>query len=106
MITAFFNATIYTCGEKIQGKALIVEDDKIKEITEIGLIPQSAGKIDCENGIIAPGLIDLQIYGAGGFFFSNKPSAPALKSMADSLLSNGTTGFYPTLAPNSIAIFR
>lgn len=106
MITAFFNATIYTSGEKIQGKALIVEDDKIKEITEIRLIPQSAGKVDCENGVIAPGLIDLQIYGAGGFLFSNKPSAPALKSMADSLLSNGTTGFCPTLATNSIAIFR
>ncbi|MEO6838598.1 MAG: N-acetylglucosamine-6-phosphate deacetylase [Ginsengibacter sp.] len=106
MVTAFFNATIYTGNEKILSKALIVEGDKIKEITEIGLIPQSAKKIDCRKGIIAPGLIDLQIYGAGGFLFSNKPSAPALKSMADSLLSNGTTGFYPTLATNSIEIFH
>lgn len=106
MVTAFFNADIYTGNEKILSKALIVEDDKIKEITEIGLIPLGAEKIDCRKGIIAPGLIDLQIYGAGGYLFSNKPSAPALKSMAYSLLSNGTTGFYPTLATNSIDIFR
>lgn len=106
MVTAFFNGALYTSGEKIQGKALIVEDDKIKEITDIGLIPQGAKKVDCKNGIIAPGLIDLQIYGAGGFLFSNEPSAPALKSMADSLLSSGTTGFYPTLATNSMEVFH
>ena len=106
MVVAFFNADIYTGREKIVSKALIVENDKIKEITEIGLIPHNATKVDCKNGIISPGVIDLQIYGAGGYLFSNKPSAPALKSMIYSLLSSGTTGFYPTLATNSLEIFR
>lgn len=105
MLTAFINGIIYTDKEKITGKALIIENDRIKEITEDELIPVSAKKINCENCIIAPGLIDLQIYGAGGYLFSNKPSAPALKSMADSLLSTGTTGFFPTLATNSMEIF-
>ena len=62
--------------------------------------------IDCNNCFIAPGLIDLQIYGGGGYLFSNKPSATALKSMVDSLLANGTTGFFLTLATNSMEIFR
>src|SRR5665647_1696249 len=65
-----------------------------------------AKKSDCNNCFIAPGLIDLQIYGGGGYLFSNKPSAPALKSMADSLLANGTTSFFLTLATNSMEIFR
>ncbi|MEO5651050.1 MAG: N-acetylglucosamine-6-phosphate deacetylase, partial [Ginsengibacter sp.] len=48
----------------------------------------------------------LQIYGGGGYLFSNKPSATALKSMADSLVNRGTTGFFLTLATNSMEIFR
>lgn len=106
MITAFTNATIFTGKEEIQGKTLVVEDDYIKEITEQGFIPPEARIINCENHYIAPGLIDLQIYGSGGYLFSNKPSAPALHSMGDSLLRAGTTACLITLATNSIEIFR
>jgi N-acetylglucosamine-6-phosphate deacetylase len=106
MLTAFINATIFTGKEKINGKALIIEDDKIKELADEESIPGEAKKIDCENCFITPGLIDLQIYGSGGYLFSNKPSATALQSMADSLLASGTTGFFVTLATNSMEIFR
>ncbi|HEY5406511.1 MAG TPA: N-acetylglucosamine-6-phosphate deacetylase [Ginsengibacter sp.] len=106
MISAFINATIYTSKEKLTGKAILVEDDKIKEIIENELIPGNAKIIDCKNLVIAPGLIDLQIYGGGGYLFSNNPSAPALRSMAESLLSVGTTGFYVTIATNSMQIFH
>lgn len=106
MLTAFFNGAIFTGEEKITGKALIIEDDEIKEITNIDSIPAGAKRVDCDKFFIAPGLIDLQIYGAGGYLFSNKPSAPALKSITNSLISNGTTGFFLTLATNSMEIFR
>jgi N-acetylglucosamine-6-phosphate deacetylase len=106
MLTAFINATIFTGSEKISGKALVIEDDKIKEITDIQAIPESAKQIDCKDCFIAPGLIDLQIYGGGGYLFSNDPSAAALESMIASLLVNGTTGFFVTLATNSLEIFR
>lgn len=105
MITAFINGTIYTAKEKITGKSLLVEDDKIKTITENEMIPVNGKIIDCKNAIIAPGLIDLQIYGAGGYLFSNAPSAEALSAMTDALLKVGTTGFYVTLATNSMGIF-
>jgi N-acetylglucosamine-6-phosphate deacetylase len=106
MQTAFVNASVYTGKEKITGKALLIENDRIKEIINEELIPESAMKIDCENGIIAPGLIDLQIYGGGGYLFSDDPSAIALEAMTDSLLKTGTTGFYITLATNSMEIFH
>jgi len=105
MLTAYTNAIIFTGAEKISGKTLLTEDDKIKGVIENELIPQNAKIIDCKNLIIAPGFIDLQIYGGGGYLFSNKPTSTALKSMADSLLSSGTTGFYVTLATNSMEIF-
>jgi N-acetylglucosamine-6-phosphate deacetylase len=106
MLTAFTNAIIYTGTQKIKGKTLLTEDDKIKGILENELIPANAKIIDCKELIIAPGFIDLQIYGGGGYLFSNKPTKTALKSMADSLLSSGTTGFYVTLATNSMLIFH
>lgn len=106
MRTALYNATIFSGKEIFSDKALIIEDDKIKGLIEAGSIPANAKKIDCKNFFIAPGLIDLQIYGGGGHLFSNKPSATALKSMTDSLLSDGTTSFFLTLATNSMKIYR
>ncbi len=106
MLNALINGTIFTGKEKITGKALIVEDDKIKGFVDVESIPADAKKIDADNCIIAPGLIDLQISGGGGYLFSNKPSAFALKSIADSLLANGSTSFFLMLATNSMEIFR
>lgn len=103
---AFINSTIYTGKEKITGQALIIEGDKIKGITLDGQIPLNSTIVECKNCIISPGLIDLQIYGGGGYLFSNAPSATALKSMTESLLSAGTTGFYVTLATNSMQVFH
>ena len=103
---AFFNATIYTGKEKISNKILLTEGNKIKGLVEKDSVPSDTIKIDCQNGVLAPGLIDLQIYGGGGHLFSNEPTKTALKSMIDSLVSNGTTGFLLTLATNSIDVFR
>jgi N-acetylglucosamine-6-phosphate deacetylase len=106
MISAFVNGTVFTANEQISGKAILTEGDKIKEIVSPELIPENAKIIDCNNLIIAPGFIDLQIYGGGCYLFSSNPSLTALKSMTDSLLSSGTTGFYVTLATNSMEIFH
>lgn len=106
MLTAFINATIFTGKEKVSGKALLIEDGVIKGLEDIESVPADAKRVDCKDCFIAPGLIDLQIYGGGGYLFSNKPSAIALKSMADSLVNSGTTGFFLTLATNSMEIFR
>lgn len=105
MKKAFINSTIYTGDRKIEGKALLVEDDIIKEITGNDEVRADAEKIDCNGLTIAPGLIDLQIYGGGGYLFSNAPSAKALKAMTEALLRSGTTAFCPTLATNSMEIF-
>lgn len=106
MLTVLKNAIIFTGQEKITGKSLVIENGRIKKITESNLPPANSKIIDCQNNYIAPGLIDLQIYGGGGYLFSNKPSGIALNAMADSLVKRGTTGFLITLATNSIEIFR
>ncbi len=106
MITALTNATLFTGTEEIRDKAVLIEDGSIKAMIDPAAIPPQAMLRDYSGHYIAPGLIDLQIYGGGGYLFSNKPSAEALKAMADALVQTGTTGFMLTLATNSMEVFK
>lgn len=106
MYTALKNGIIITGSQRLHGRALIIENDRIKDIVAEDNISDQAEIINCNGNYIAPGLIDLQIYGGGGLMFSDNPSPDALKKMADSLVASGTTSFLVTLATNSLDIFR
>jgi N-acetylglucosamine-6-phosphate deacetylase len=59
-----------------------------------------------EIDIVAPSFIDLQLYGAGGYLFSEYPSTNTLDIIYQHCLASGTAYFMPTLATNSNAIFK
>ncbi|HCN85259.1 MAG TPA: N-acetylglucosamine-6-phosphate deacetylase, partial [Sphingobacteriaceae bacterium] len=73
-------------------------------IVELSQIPSSAEIIDLQGQNIAPGLIDLQIYGAGRKMFGGTPSTEALAEMENVLLSQGCTGFFAAVATNTPSI--
>ena len=101
MMTALINATIYTGEEKLTDKVLLLKDGKINALINAGDIPADADIIDCKGHNLAAGLIDLQIYGAGGKLFGGVPTEEALERMENTLLSEGCTGFMATVATNS-----
>lgn len=101
MLTALTNATIYTGEEKFTDKVLLLKDGKINAIFNARDIPSDAVIINCKGHNLAPGLIDLQIYGAGGKLFGGVPTEEALEQMEHTLLSEGCTGFMATVATNS-----
>ncbi len=101
---AFVNAKIFTGEKFLQNKVLLTESGRIVEITDF--IPESAEQIDCKSGTLAPGLIDLQIYGGGGYLFSTALTAESLHAIANDLVKKGTTAFNITLATNSFDVFR
>ncbi|MCJ7820450.1 MAG: N-acetylglucosamine-6-phosphate deacetylase [Bacteroidales bacterium] len=105
MFAAFTNAIIYTGTEVVTGKALLVEEEQISAIIDHELIPSGTRIIDCGGDCIAPGLIDLQIAGGGGYLFSDRPSAQAMNAMADSIIKSGTTGFLIALPSNSHEVY-
>lgn len=104
MFTALTNAIIFTPSGEVAG-TLILEDDRISSIGDIDP-PSGMKTVDCGQHYIAPGFIDLQIYGGGGYLFSNQPSAHALKAMTDALVASGTTGYLLTLATNADDVIR
>jgi N-acetylglucosamine-6-phosphate deacetylase len=101
MLTALYNTQIVSNGNITAGKAVIIQEDRILSVVNVSDIPASAGRIDLNGVYIAPGLIDLQIYGAGDALFGGLPTVKSLQQMEHTLLLQGCTGFFATVATNS-----
>ncbi len=101
MKTALINATIFTGEEKLENKAVLIQDGLIFSITEPSEIPADFQITNLHGLLIAPGLIDLQIYGSGGKIFGALPDEEGLEQLEKDLLAQGTTGFFATAATNS-----
>ncbi|MBB5396435.1 N-acetylglucosamine-6-phosphate deacetylase [Mucilaginibacter sp. AK015] len=101
MITALHNLTLISDGSIAAGKAVLIEGSQIKAIVDETGIPAGVEKRNLNGAYLAPGFIDLQIYGSGGKLFAGKPEMAALKRMEDDLLNQGTTGFFATIGTNT-----
>ncbi|GGG52779.1 N-acetylglucosamine-6-phosphate deacetylase [Hymenobacter glacieicola] len=55
---------------------------------------------------VAPGLLDLQVYGAAGQLFSVEPSLEALQTLTEHAFEQGTTGVLATMPTNSLDMMR
>jgi N-acetylglucosamine-6-phosphate deacetylase len=102
MITALHNLQLISDGVITKGKAVLLQGDQIIDVIADTNIPQGATSIDLQGNYLAPGLIDLQIYGAGSpLFFGGDPSPEALAQMEHQLLQEGCMGFLATIATNT-----
>lgn len=101
MITALHHLKLITNGTIAQGKAILIEGGQIKAIVAEADIPADTNKSDLNGNYLAPGLIDLQIYGSGGKLFAGTPEVAALQRMEDDLVNQGTTGFFATIGTNT-----
>jgi N-acetylglucosamine-6-phosphate deacetylase len=105
MRTAIYNGTIYTGGEILRSKAILVDDGVIVELVDASAIPGEYEKKDLHNLNIAPSFIDLQIYGGNGKMFSHELSAASLRATFEYCKSGGAAHFMITMATNSIEKF-
>jgi N-acetylglucosamine-6-phosphate deacetylase len=106
MITALHNLQLISDGRIAAGKVVLITGDKIIAITDETSIHDDVTKIDLNGAYVAPGLIDLQIYGSGGKLFAGTPVVEALERMESDLLAQGTTGFFATIGTNTPVIFE
>ncbi len=106
MLTALTNATLYTGSEVIKGKAVVIDNEKIAGLVDSDGIGPGINVIDCNGLYIAPGLIDLQIAGGGGYLFSASPGEEALNAIAESIVKSGTTGFLVAVPTDTFDVYR
>ncbi|MFL5741668.1 MAG: N-acetylglucosamine-6-phosphate deacetylase [Flavisolibacter sp.] len=100
----FCASEIFTGQEWIRDHAVVTENGRIEKI-----IPVEKGLKITENFqgfMMAPALIDVQVYGAAGKLFAVYPEAATLRLMEEEFKKNGTALFLPTVATNTIDVFK
>ena len=95
---------ILTNGRELPASRIELADGQITEI-EAAHAPPSGTDMVVNDGWIAPGLIDLQVNGAGGAdLTSAEDPATALAHVARVLASHGVTAFCPTIVSSPVEV--
>ncbi len=95
------------CGERFyDDHALLVDGKSIVDIVEKNNIPDNFKKIELDQGILAPGFIDLQVNGGGGALFNNSPNKESLKTIIKAHQFFGTTSIMPTVISDSLEVLE
>ncbi|MEP4146954.1 MAG: N-acetylglucosamine-6-phosphate deacetylase [Halioglobus sp.] len=85
-------------GERwLPDHALLMQGDLIETVIPSNLIPSDVSRIELGDGILAPGLIDIQVNGGGDVMLNNYPTADGVQRIAASHRQFGTTGLLPTV---------
>ena len=96
--TSFLNCRLCINGELVEDQ-LVVSDDTGLILPRTGYIGGDA--VDLEEGIIAPGLLELQTNGLLGFHFTHfdneKQYGEEIDKVAAFLTTQGVTGFWATV---------
>ena len=91
-------AAIFDGAALHEGRALIVEDGHIAAITDQ---PPPGPVVALGGGVLAPGMIDLQVNGGGGVMVDGSATAESLAALCALHARLGATGILPTLITDS-----
>lgn len=87
-------AAIFDGVQIHHGKALVLRDGCVAALTDG---PHEGTVLALNGGVLAPGFIDLQVNGAGGWMVGADATLAHLREMCDIHASLGATGILPTL---------
>lgn len=96
-------ATAYQCEQVFDGNrlhrdtSLVVRDGLVQGLVPNAQLEADVDRIDLGGGILAPGLIDLQVNGGGGLMLGDAESVEDIARICHAHLSLGTTALTPTL---------
>lgn len=101
MLKQIVNGRILTPKGWLEGGSVIIEDSKIKAVSNIDLHIVNAEIIDAKGCYVVPGGIDLHTHGGGGRDFI-EGSEDAFRAAVNAHMKHGTTTIYPTLSSSTI----
>ena len=70
-LIAYVGATIFDGFRRHYDAALVVDGDTVANIAGATNLPVGCRRINLSGGLIAPGLVDLQVNGGGGRMLNN-----------------------------------
>ena len=95
---------LFTGEGWLQGHGLVLDKGSIQNILAPGSVPSNAEVF--KDAFIAPAFIDVQVYGAAEKLLAVEPTTETLQVMYDVFSKTGTALFQPTLATNTLDVFR
>lgn len=101
MLKQIVNGRILTPKGWLEGGSVIIEDTKIKAVSNIDLHIVNAEIIDAKGCYVVPGGIDLHTHGGGGRDFI-EGTEDAFRAAVNAHMKHGTTTIYPTLSSSTI----
>ena len=101
MLKQIVNGRILTPNGWLEGGSVIIEDNKIKAVSNIDLHIVDAEIIDAKGCYVVPGGIDMHTHGGGGRDFI-EGSEDAFRAAVNAHMKHGTTTIYPTLSSSTI----
>ncbi|KMK63771.1 N-acetylglucosamine 6-phosphate deacetylase [Puniceibacterium sp. IMCC21224] len=96
-IQVLTGARIFDGAVLQDGKAVVVEGARIIALVDAGALLVGAQVVRLNGGILAPGLVDVQVNGGGGLLFNDSPDMDTLRCMASAHARLGATTILPTL---------
>lgn len=98
--------SIFTGENWLNDHAVLVENEKIKEIVPVSSLNASQQAEQFHDCFLVPAFIDLQIYGAAGKLVSAYPGPLSLQLLQEHCAKGGTALCLPTAATNTYEVFR
>ncbi len=94
-LTKIINGKIITPHRVLTNGFIVVDGDKIVEVSERNTEIPEAATIDAKGNYVAPGFIDIHVHGGGGYDFMDATVEAFLK-IAELHAQYGTTSMLPT----------
>ena len=100
--TAFVGGEILVGGRFVEGRALLVEGERIAGIVAEAEVPEGAERVQLDGARLLPGFVDIQVNGGGGVLFNDDPSVATIRTIAETHARFGTTALLPTLISDEL----
>ena len=94
-------------GERfLRDQCVIIRGETVEQIVPAPQCPPEVPGVVLEGGILAPGLIDLQVNGGGGVMLNNAPCRETVEQLRSAHRARGTTSLLPTLLSDTAEVQR
>jgi N-acetylglucosamine-6-phosphate deacetylase len=101
---AFTGAAVFDGWTVVPDAVLVVEGARVAAVTD--RVPAGAAEVRLAGGILAPGLIDLQVNGGGGRMVDGSADVALIADVCAAHARLGATGILPTLITDTAAATR
>lgn len=107
MLQSLHHSILYNGEQIFYDYSLSFDGNRVHSIYPSSKAHKQPQDLDLNGMILAPGLMDIQIYGAKGKLFNNTQDLETLKAIHEHNLEGGTTRFLVTLSTSSLeTIFK